>query len=72
MDKKFAQNVGIAPLSEMATTGVNSDIFAFLGKIKNPDFHLKSGFYVILLFFAVVPPGFEPGTQGFSVLCSTN
>ena len=28
MDKKFAQNVGIAPLSEMATTGVNSDIFA--------------------------------------------
>ena len=28
MDKKFAQNVGNAPLSEMATTGVNSDIFA--------------------------------------------
>ena len=27
MDKKFAQNVGIAPSSEMATTGVNSDIF---------------------------------------------
>ena len=23
------------------------------------------------LFF-VVPPGIEPGTQGFSVLCSTN
>ena len=22
--------------------------------------------------FAVVPPGIEPGTQGFSVLCSTN
>ena len=21
---------------------------------------------------AVVPPGIEPGTQGFSVLCSTN
>ncbi len=28
MDKKFAQNVGIAPSSDMATTGVNSDIFA--------------------------------------------
>ena len=32
MDKKFAQNVGIAPLSDTAsdtaTTGVNSDIFA--------------------------------------------
>jgi hypothetical protein len=23
-------------------------------------------------FFKVVPPGIEPGTQGFSVLCSTN
>ena len=22
-------------------------------------------------FFVVVPPGIEPGTQGFSVLCST-
>ena len=22
--------------------------------------------------FEVVPPGIEPGTQGFSVLCSTN
>ena len=22
--------------------------------------------------FVVVPPGIEPGTQGFSVLCSTN
>ena len=22
--------------------------------------------------FLVVPPGIEPGTQGFSVLCSTN
>jgi hypothetical protein len=25
-----------------------------------------------LLGFCVVPPGIEPGTQGFSVLCSTN
>jgi len=25
-----------------------------------------------LLFFKVVSPGIEPGTQGFSVLCSTN
>ncbi|MBQ2417959.1 MAG: hypothetical protein II282_07195 [Alistipes sp.] len=28
MDKKFAQNAGIAPSSNTATTGVNSDIFA--------------------------------------------
>ena len=27
MDKKFAQNVGITPSSDTATTGVNSDIF---------------------------------------------
>jgi len=25
-----------------------------------------------LRFNNVVPPGIEPGTQGFSVLCSTN
>ena len=28
MDKKFAQNVGNAPSSDTATTGVNSVIFA--------------------------------------------
>ena len=28
---------------------------------------IRNGFY-----FKVVPPGIEPGTQGFSVLCSTN
>ena len=26
----------------------------------------------VTLSFSVVPPGIEPGTQGFSVLCSTN
>ncbi len=26
----------------------------------------------LYVFFFVVPPGIEPGTQGFSVLCSTN
>ena len=26
----------------------------------------------VTLLFSVVPPGIEPGTQGFSVLCSTN
>jgi len=26
----------------------------------------------LMLLFCVVPPGIEPGTQGFSVLCSTN
>jgi hypothetical protein len=33
--------------------------------IKNPS---KEGF----TDSEVVPPGIEPGTQGFSVLCSTN
>jgi hypothetical protein len=27
---------------------------------------------VVFQFLMVVPPGIEPGTQGFSVLCSTN
>jgi hypothetical protein len=44
--------------------------FACREKTKNPDFAWKSGFYCLLLFFKVVPPGIEPGTQGFSVLCS--
>ena len=35
---------------------------------QNPDFETKSGFCLL----SVVPPGIEPGTQGFSVLCSTN
>ena len=51
--------------------------FASYGKTKTPDFATpdfawKSGVYCYLLFFKVVPPGIEPGTQGFSVLCSTN
>ena len=29
-------------------------------------------FRTIWEFLQVVPPGIEPGTQGFSVLCSTN
>ena len=46
-------------------------VFAFCEKTKNPDSVWKSGFYCFF-FFKVVPPGIEPGTQGFSVLCSTN
>ena len=32
----------------------------------------KTSIELLLLRFSVVPPGIEPGTQGFSVLCSTN
>ena len=32
---------------------------------------ISAGF-MIFRFVKVVPPGIEPGTQGFSVLCSTN
>ena len=46
--------------------------FAFRGKRKTPDFVWKSGVCSDLLFLKVVPPGIELGTQGFSVLCSTN
>ena len=51
---------------------VNRTFCIFRGNKKIPIFIEKSGFYVVLLFFVVVPPGIEPGTQGFSVLCSTN
>ena len=47
--------------------------FVFLFKFyvineKSPDFRRRTG----LMKGGVVPPGIEPGTQGFSVLCSTN
>ena len=32
----------------------------------------KPNFIAEVRLFEVVPPGIEPGTQGFSVLCSTN
>ncbi len=32
----------------------------------------KKQLLVVTADFEVVPPGIEPGTQGFSVLCSTN
>ena len=38
-------------------------------QIKNVVTGLVTTFCVV---FQVVPPGIEPGTQGFSVLCSTN
>jgi hypothetical protein len=38
------------------------------GKTKIPKLLLAKG----LNFCFVVSPGIEPGTQGFSVLCSTN
>ena len=38
MDKKFAQNAGIAPSSDTAITGVNSDIFV-LTAIAIPCYH---------------------------------
>jgi len=40
--------------------------FACLGKTKNPDFAWKSGFYCLLLFFKVVPPGIEPFASVYS------
>jgi len=40
--------------------------FACRGKTKNPDFAWKSGFYYLLLFFKVVPPGIEPFISVYS------
>lgn len=41
----------------------DSTVFAFLCETKKPDFAWKSGFYRILLFFTVVPPGIVINTQ---------
>ena len=38
-------------------------------QIKNAVTYSATTLYAL---FNVVPPGIEPGTQGFSVLCSTN
>ena len=45
-------------------------IYAKMGKImQNTKKPQQNHFYC---GFVVVSPGIEPGTQGFSVLCSTN
>ena len=41
-------------------------------KRKIPETLNFQGFSDFEVFLKVVPPGIEPGTQGFSVLCSTN
>ncbi|MCS3048891.1 hypothetical protein NXV05_02765 [Parabacteroides johnsonii] len=41
-------------------------LFASPRKTKNPDFVWKSGFYCLLLFFQVVPPGIEPFASVYS------
>ena len=40
--------------------------------VQRYGYNEKTSTELLLLRFFVVPPGIEPGTQGFSVLCSTN
>src|SRR5574344_108669 len=47
-------------------------VFCLVGKNKNSRYSLNIRSLLLLLSLKVVPPGIEPGTQGFSVLCSTN
>ena len=50
-------------------------IFLTLYKMKRMSFlnnKQKESYNRCNSLFVVVPPGIEPGTQGFSVLCSTN
>jgi hypothetical protein len=44
--------------------------FLYYLKRKIPELRGNSG--IQMIFLQVVPPGVEPGTQGFSVLCSTS
>ena len=41
------------------------------GKTTEKDIK-KQSLLEVTAWLSVVPPGIEPGTQGFSVLCSTN
>jgi hypothetical protein len=52
--------------NEIVTKSVNNSVTK---KFKDP---YKSLIYRGLHLKAVVPPGIEPGTHGFSVRCSTN
>ena len=51
---------------EKSTEPYSCRFFACLGKTKNPDSVWKSGFYRLLLFFKVVPPGIEPFASVYS------
>ena|GEM_PF-386252 len=83
-----SQSIGIFPLqSQRWTKSIhrNPTVAVFLctlhsfgesiyHKNKNPGLLSTSKDFIckLILFLGVVSPGIEPGTQGFSVLCSTN
>jgi hypothetical protein len=51
---------------------INLRLFVFKNTKKSAEIACISADFMIFNRFFVVPPGIEPGTQGFSVLCSTN
>ena len=53
-------NILTSPPFAPPQTVIFCRFFACWGKTKNPDFAWKLGFYYLLLFFKVVPPGIEP------------
>ena len=57
------------PMGKKMSRAMTLLILCCLGLGKNIKKPQQKHFYC---GFVVVPPGIEPGTQGFSVLCSTN
>ncbi len=51
-----------------SNVNVSNEGYSFLDWLKTHEYQFK----IVTASFFVVPPGIEPGTQGFSVLCSTN
>lgn len=57
----------------LINVGLNkSQMFIFLCYKLYLYIQIQKAHLAISLSIAVVPPGIEPGTPGFSVLCSTN
>ena len=53
---------------DMVVTNINNRQYTFMGV----ELGLCNGNSLEYKERKVLPPGIEPGTQGFSVLCSTN
>jgi hypothetical protein len=60
-------------INQCRTTKVNS-VFTYIAHLVRDMAEIKMGDSKLLFEIPhlVVPPGIEPGTQGFSVLCSTD
>ena len=67
MTERRAVVTGIGTINPLG-----NNIAEFFSNLEKGGSGAAPDVYKRQLVFCVVPPGIEPGTQGFSVLCSTN